>query len=646
MDKNQITNFHKGINYKAYKLLGAHFIKFNGVNGVQFTTWAPNAQKMWIVGDFNNFCVDNKYEMKRISKEGLWSGFLPNIKEGIKYKYAIETNDNRIIFKADPYAICSELRPNTASVIYNPKEYTWSDNNWIKEKTKKDIYDSPMNIYEMHLGSWKRNNDEFLTYDYLSEILPDYLSDMGYNYVEIMPLCEYPLDSSWGYQCTGYYSVTTRYGNIEGFKKLVDALHKQNIGVILDWVPGHFCKDAHGLYMFDGTPTYEYEEYWKADNKGWGTFNFDLGRPEVKSFLISNAIYWVNEFHIDGLRVDAVSNILYLNYGRNEGEWRPNKYGTDSNLEGVQFLKDLNIAMKKNDKSTIMVAEESTAWPKVSGSVEDGGLGFDFKWNMGWMNDVLEYFGKDPVYRKYHHNNLTFSLMYNYSERFILPFSHDEVVHGKKSLVDKMPGDYWSKFAGYRALMGYMIGHPGKKLNFMGSEFAQFIEWRDYEQLEWKLIDMFPMHKKTQDFIRDINEIYLNNKALWELDYDMHGFQWIDADNRDQSIVSFIRRGKKEEDTLIFISNLTPVVRYDFRIGVPLQKDYIEIFNSDDKKYGGSGQVMTGINLVPEEIEFHNQPYSINIKVPPMATLILGIKKGGEKNDESIISSVRSKSIY
>ncbi|WP_394857235.1 1,4-alpha-glucan branching protein GlgB [Clostridium paraputrificum] len=641
MENNEIYMFHKGMNYKSYKLLGAHACESNGIKGIQFTTWAPNAQEMWIVGDFNNFYVDNNYKMKLISKGGLWSRFLPKLGEGIKYKYAIKTMDNKIIFKSDPYAICSEVRPNTASITYSPKEYIWLDNNWIQEKSKKDIYNTAINIYEIHLGSWRRDNNKFLTYEELSEVLPDYLTEMGYNYVEIMPLCEHPLDASWGYQCTGYYSLTTRYGNIEGFKKLVDKLHQNNIGVILDWVPGHFCKDAHGLYMFDGSPTYEYEEYWKADNKGWGTFNFDLGRPEVKSFLISNAMYWINEFHIDGLRVDAVSNIIYLSYGREYGEWVPNKYGTDCNLEGIQFLKDLNIAIKENNEKTIMIAEESTAWPKVSRKVIDGGLGFDFKWNMGWMNDVLEYTSKDPIYRKYHHNKLTFSLMYNYSERFILPFSHDEVVHGKKSLVDKMPGDYWSKFAGYRLLISYMLGHPGKKLNFMGSEFAQFIEWREYEQLEWKLIDMFPMHKKTQRFIKDINKFYLNNKALWELDYDVDGFKWIDADNKDQSIVSFIRRGKSKEDTLIFICNFTSVVRYDFRIGVPLQSDYIEVFNSDDEKYGGSGQVMSEVNLVPEEIEFHNQPYSIQIKVPPMATLILGIEKGGENNYESITCSIR-----
>ena len=640
MYKEDINLFHEGKNYSSYKMLGAHLCEINGVKGTRFTTWAPKAKNIWIVGDFNNFTLKDEYEMKPISDKGIWNIFLPNIMEGSIYKYAIRTLDDRIILKSDPYATFSELRPNTASIVYRQKEYEWSDDNWIKTSVAKDIYNSPMNIYEIHLGSWKRNDKEFLTYEELSEVLTDYLKSIGYNYVEIMPLSEHPLDASWGYQCTGYYSITSRYGNIEGFKKLVDSLHRVGIGVILDWVPGHFCKDAHGLYMYDGTPTYEYEEEWKANNKGWGTFNFDLGKPEVKSYLISNALYWIREFHIDGLRVDAVSNIIYLSYERSAGEWVPNKYGTDCNLEGIQFLKELNAAIKKEGKNTIMIAEESTAWPKVTGDINDGGLGFSFKWNMGWMNDVLEYVGKDPIYRKYNHNKITFSMMYNYSEKFILPFSHDEVVHGKKSLVDKMPGDYWRKFAGLRLVMSYMIGHPGKKLNFMGNEFAQFIEWREYEQLEWKLIDKFPMHKRTQDFIRDINKFYIDNSALWELDYDEEGFKWIDPDNKDQSIISFIRKGTKDDEILIFVCNFTPVVRYNFRIGVPLQRDYIEVFNTDESKYGGSGQVIGNNNLVPEKIECNNYPYSIQIKVPPLATVILRVKDIGGIGDESIISSI------
>ncbi|MPM28311.1 1,4-alpha-glucan branching enzyme GlgB [bioreactor metagenome] len=447
---------------------------------------------------------------------------------------------------------------------------------------------------------------------------------MGYTHVEFMPLVEHPLDASWGYQGTGYYSVTSRYGDSEGLKQLINVLHRNGIGVILDWVPGHFCKDEHGLYHFDGTPTYEYQEEWKSENKGWGTANFDLGRPEVKSFLISNALFWLREFHIDGLRVDAVSNMLYLNYGRGEGEWKTNKFGGDGCLEGISFIKELNKAIFNEFKNILMIAEESTSWPSVCKPIEDGGLGFNFKWNMGWMNDTLKYVEVDPIYRKHNHNKMTFSMMYNYSENFILPISHDEVVHGKKSLVDKMWGDYWNKFAGLRLYLAYMMGHPGKKLTFMGYEFAQFIEWREYEELEWELIDKFEMHKLTQNYCKFLNNFYKENKALWELDYDNTGFEWIDADNSNQSIFSFIRKGNDIKDTLVFICNFTPVVYYDFRVGVPYNAKYKEIFNSDNKEFGGSNQLNEEI-IGSEDISYHNRKYSISLKIPPMAAIILSI---------------------
>ena len=625
LDKRNIELFHSGKNISSYEFMGAHIASENRRKGVRFTTWAPNALEVYVVGDFCDFNPLEEYKMKKINDNGLWSLFIPGIKEGVKYKYYIINKYSKEgKYKADPYAIYSELRPNTASIVGNEYKFRWSDKKWLNRRDKINILEEPINIYEMHLGSWKRREGEFITYVDLCDELPKYLNEMGYTHVEFMPISEHPLDASWGYQSTGYYSVTSRYGNPKEFKELINSLHKNNIGVILDWVPGHFCKDEHGLYMFDGSPTYEYEEEWKANNKGWGTSNFDLGRPEVKSFLISNALFWLKEFHIDGLRVDAVSNILYLSYGRREGEWKPNKFGGDGCLEGIDFIKELNLTINKDSNNILMIAEESTSWPNVCKQVEEGGLGFNFKWNMGWMNDTLDYIKLDPIYRKYNHNKVTFSMMYNYSENFILPISHDEVVHGKKSLIDKMWGDYWNKFAGLRLYLAYMMGHPGKKLTFMGCEFAQFIEWREYEELEWKLIDKFKMHKDTQGFVKELNNFYKDNKALWELDYEPSGFEWIDANNSNQSIFTFIRRGRHIKDTLIFICNFTPVVYHDFRIGVPYEGVYKEVFNTDFISFGGSNQINEA-NIASDNIEYHNRAYSISIKVPPMATSIFKI---------------------
>ncbi|MCX0380683.1 1,4-alpha-glucan branching protein GlgB [Clostridium perfringens] len=629
--------FHEGRNYNAYNFMGAHFTSENRKRGVRFTVWAPRAKNIFLVGDFSDWEIKEENKLERINETGLWSIFIPRLKEGIKYKYYIEQEDGKAVLKADPYGIYSEVRPNTASVLCEKTKIRWSDKKWLNKREETNYFESPMNIYELHLGSWKRKEeDEFLSYDELSEVLPKYVKEMGYTHVEFMPLNEHPLDASWGYQVTGYYSITSRYGDIKGLKRLINALHKEDIGVILDWVPGHFCKDEQGLYMFDGTPTYEYEENWKADNKGWGTFNFDLGKPEVKSFLISNAFYFINEFHIDGLRVDAVSNMLYLNYGRNHGEWIPNIHGGNENLEAIQFIKELNDAIKNYSKGVITIAEESTSWPNVTNSTKYDGLGFDFKWNMGWMNDTLEYNELDPIYRKYDHNKLTFPMMYNHSEKFILPISHDEVVHGKKSLIDKMQGDYWNKFANLRAYMAYMYGHPGKKLMFMGCEFGQFIEWREYEELEWKLIDKFDMHRKTHNFFKDLNNFYKNNSELWELDYDQDGFQWIDADNNEQSIYIFIRKSKNIEKYKIFVCNFTPMVYYDFNIGVPEKGIYREIFNTDKEVYGGSGQVIKE-NLFSKEGLCHNQPYTLTIKVPPMAVAVFERMVEEEETEEKIL---------
>ena len=424
--------FHEGKNYYSYGFMGAHVVVEKKKKGVRFTTWAPRAKNVFVVGDFSNFEIKNEYKMDKVTEAGLWSIFIPNIKAGQKYKFAIEDAKGNCVYKADPYAFESELRPRTASVITEKSKYKWNDRSWMARKRWFNMHESPINIYEMHLGSWKTKNGEYLTYKELANELPKYIMEMGYTHVEIMPIMEYPLDMSWGYQITGYYSVTSRYGTQDDFRYLIDELHKAGIGVILDWVPGHFCRDLHGLYKFDGTATYEYQEEWRADNKDWGTSNFDLGRPEVKSFLISNAIYWIKEFHLDGLRIDAVSNILYLDYGKQHGEWKPNIYGDNGSLEGIQFIKELNRAVKNETVNTMMIAEESTAWPKISKPIEEGGLGFDFKWNMGWMHDTLDYIQEDPLNRKYHHGKMTFSMMYNYSENFILPISHDEVVHGKK----------------------------------------------------------------------------------------------------------------------------------------------------------------------------------------------------------------------
>ena len=674
--------------------MGAHVVSEKRKKGVRFTTWAPRAKKVYVVGDFSDFEIKDEYKMEKVSDEGLWSIFIEGINAGEKYKYAIENIYGHYNLKADPYAFQSEKRPDTASIVSEADKYKWNDRSWMTKRKKFKMYDAPINIYEVHLGSWKRDGEEFKTYRELAGELPKYLSEMGYTHIELMPIMEHPLDASWGYQTTGYYSVTSRYGNVDDFKYLIDCLHKENIGVILDWVPGHFCKDIHGLYKFDGTPTYEYKDEWKANNAGWGTYNFDLGKPEVKSFLISNAVYWLHEYHIDGLRVDAVSNILYLDYGRQGGEWIPNKYGGNGNLEAIEFLKELNSAVKKEFPTVMMIAEESTAWPKISQPIQYDGLGFDFKWNMGWMNDTLEYMKEDPLYRKYHHGKMTFSMDYNYSEHFILSISHDEVVHGKGSFLNKMWGDYWNKFAQLRLYIAHMIGHPGKKLMFMGTELAEFIEWRFYEGLEWDLVDKYETHSKIQNYVKTINQFYKDHPALWKYDFNPKGYQWIDARNADESIFTFMRKTDNKKETLIFICNYTPMAYYSHRIGVPYLGEYEVIFDTDSIDFGGSGFIHTqrpvvlkeiaatendnqideeiedcnleidrelnkdtdtskeveekleaeetikelDINmdqpLIAEEIPYNDQPYSINIKIPPMAAIVLKVNNISDGSKE------------
>ncbi|MDK0956830.1 1,4-alpha-glucan branching protein GlgB [Clostridium perfringens] len=619
--------FLEGKEHSAYKFMGAHFVTENRKRGVRFTTWAPRSSKIYVIGDFNNWELKEEYSMEKINERGIWSLFLPKLEEGIKYKFAVVNEcGNNTVYKADPYAFKSELRPNTASVLTKIKSFRWGDKRWLNKREKEGLDNKPMNIYELHLGSWKRKDGEFMTYEEISELLVEYIKEMGYTHVEFMPINEHPLDASWGYQGVGYYSVTSRYGDLNGLKTLINKLHKNNIGVLLDWVPSHFCKDEHGLFMFDGSPTYEYEAWWKANNEGWGTCNFDLGRPEVKSFLFSNAMYWINEFHIDGLRVDAVSNMLYLDYGREYGEWEPNIYGGNGNLEAIAFLKELNTIIKKEGKGAITVAEESTSWEGITKPVEEDGLGFDYKWNMGWMNDTLSYIELDPIYRKYHHNKMNFSMMYNYSEKFILPISHDEVVHGKKSLINKMWGDDWKKYAGLRLYASFMMGHPGKKLMFMGCEFGQFVEWREWEELQWNVIEEFDIHRKTKEYFKALNHFYLENSSLWSLDYEEEGFKWIDADNSEESVLSFIRIGKNKKKKLIFICNFTPEVYYDFKVGVPELGEYVEVFNSDSLEFGGAGNIMGDSILKATEESFKDFDYSISVKVPPLGTLILKVK--------------------
>jgi 1,4-alpha-glucan branching enzyme len=621
--KGDMKRFHAGQHYECYEFMGAHVSQEGGQNGVRFTTWAPNARSVSVTGDFNDWHGGEPYVLERISEGGLWSAFISGISEGDIYKYEIISPEGKRLLKADPYAFYAEKRPNTASIVANPMPFSWNDEGWLNKRAQIDIYKSPLNIYEVHMGSWRRKeNGEFLTYAELANLLPKYARDMGYTHIELMPIMEHPLDASWGYLITGYYAVTSRYGTIDEFKYFINACHENGIGVILDWVPGHFCKDAHGLYRYDGTPLYEYQDPRRAETEGWGAANFDLGRPEVKSFLISNAFYWLKEFHVDGFRVDAVANMLYLDYGKQDGQWVPNIYGGRENLESIGFLHQLNEALFKEYPDLIMIAEESTTWPMVSKPVYVGGLGFNFKWNMGWMNDTLKYITMDPIYRKYYHSLMTFSMMYHYSENFILPISHDEVVHGKKALVDKMWGDYWNKFAGLRAYMLYMYTHPGKKTIFMGCEFAQFIEWRFYEQLEWFLIERFDMHKKIHDFFKTLNHFYLENPALWQLDYYAEGFEWIDPNNTEQSIFVYMRKTDHPSDTLVIVCNFTPIVYYDYKIGVPYPGAYDEILNTDDIGFGGSGQVM-GQTLYAEEGRWHNQDYHLTIKVPPMAGVVL-----------------------
>ncbi|QOR65995.1 1,4-alpha-glucan branching enzyme [Cytobacillus suaedae] len=620
---HDIHLFHEGNLFKSYQLFGAHLTVQNGVEGTQFTVWAPHAAKVNIVGNFNQWEGDN-HPLDKINNEGIWTNFFPGLVDGDIYKYEITTDDGDILLKSDPYAFYSEVRPATASVIYNLDGYKWNDKAW--QKNKRSTHDRPLNIYEVHVGSWKLKNDgSYYSYEELSEILIPYVLEHGFTHIEILPLVEHPLDKSWGYQGTGYYSATSRYGTPHGLMYLIDQCHQHGIGVIMDWVPGHFCKDSHGLYLFDGKPTYEYSYSHDRENKVWGTANFDLSKPEVQSFLISNALFWIDYFHIDGFRVDAVANMIYWPTSQ-EGEQRPNPFA-------LEFLKKLNNAVHEFDHSVLMIAEDSTVWPKVTSPVSEDGLGFSYKWNMGWMNDILTYMQASPYERKKLHNKVTFSLLYAFSEKYILPFSHDEVVHGKKSMLDKMPGDYWDKFAQLRLLYGYLITHPGKKLLFMGGEFGQFSEWKDDSELDWNLDD-YRMHQHLREYSKELFKIYKKQRSLYELDNSDEGFEWIDVNNHDQSIFSFVRKGKKENDLTVIVCNFTPETYHEYKVGVPLLASYKEVMNSDDTAFGGSGQINKG-KLIGEEGQYHGKPFHIKMTIPPYGiSIVRPIKSRGEKNND------------
>ena len=621
--------FQQGKNFESYKFLGVHQIKESEGYVHCFRVWAPNAIDISVVGSFNGWNRECD-KMYKISDE-IWEIKIPYLHQYDNYKYSIKTYSGKIILKSDPYSNHYETRPETASKIYD-SEYKWNDQKWLSRKNENVLYKGPINIYEVHLGSWKTNDDlTFFNYSRFAEEIIPYLQKMSYTHIEFMPLTEHPFDGSWGYQVTGYYAPTSRYGTPDDFRKMIDLFHQNNIGVILDWVPAHFPKDESGLYMFDGTCCYEYEDMNKREHKSWGTHIFDYGKGAVRSFLISNACYWINEFHLDGLRVDAVASMLYLDYDRRDGEWTPNIYGGKENLEAVEFFKLLNEAVFKNNPNTLMIAEESTAWPMVTKPTDIGGLGYNYKWNMGWMNDMLLYMSLDPIYRAFNHDKVTFSFFYCFSEKYVLPISHDEVVHGKCSLLEKMSGNEEQKFSSYRAFLCYMMAHPGKKLLFMGQEFAQIKEWNYMTELDWHLLD-FDKHKNILEFNRKLNKFYLDNRPMWENDNSWGGFKWISNDDYKQSVISF-RRIDDDENEIIVVCNFVPVERNDYCIGVPQSGTYNLVFDSDAVEFGGSG--LADKIYKTNNIQMHGYDQSISLTLPPLSVLYLQYSKLRQKSSKT-----------
>ncbi|HME46112.1 MAG TPA: 1,4-alpha-glucan branching protein GlgB [Syntrophorhabdales bacterium] len=612
----------EGTHYGKYEKLGAHPMVVDDTSGVLFAVWAPNALRVSVIGNFNNW-DGRRHPMRVRGSSGIWELFLPGLGQGALYKFEVKSKYKGFLAaKADPYAFYSELRPKTASVVWDINKYEWSDETWMEQRREKNLFEAPLSIYEVHLGSWRRVPEEghrWLTYREMAHSLVTYAKEMGYTHIQLLPVSEHPFDESWGYQTTGYYSCTSRYGTPEDFMYFVDQCHQQGIGVLMDWVPAHFPRDAHGLAYFDGTSLYEHEDPRKGEHRDWGTLIFNYGRIEVANFLIANALFWLDKYHIDGLRVDAVASMLYLNYSREPGDWSPNQFGGNENLEAVAFIKRFNEVVHGLHPGVLTVAEESTAWPMVSRPTYVGGLGFSMKWNMGWMHDILEYFSKDSVFRKYHQNNLTFALLYAFTENFILPLSHDEVVHGKRSLADKMPGDLWQKFANLRLLYSYMYAQPGKKLLFMGGEFGQWSEWYSQTSLDWHLLEHEP-HRGLQLFVRDLNELYREEPSLHEVDFTNDGFEWVDFGDFDNSVVSFIRKAKNRDDFMLFVFNFTPVPRDDYRVGVPRWGYYKEILNSDAAIYWGSNVGNYG-GVHAEDTWWHKRPYSIRLRLPPLGAL-------------------------
>ncbi len=616
-----IDLFKGGKHYRLYDKLGSHPIELDGIKGTYFAVWAPSAKAISVVGDFNGWNHEEHVLNVRWDSSGIWEGFIPNIGHGEKYKYKIQSNNQDIwTEKADPFAKRCEHPPKTASLIWSA-EYAWKDSDWIGYRKEKNGLDRPYSVYEVHLGSWKRDADgNFMTYRQLAIDLVGYIKEMGYTHVEFMPIMEYPYDPSWGYQLTGYFAPTTRFGSPEDFKFLVDAFHQNDIGVILDWVPSHFPEDAHGLGFFDGSHLYEHPDRRKGYHQDWKSLIFNYGRNEVRAFLISNALFWLEQFHIDGLRVDAVASMLYLDYSREDGEWEPNIYGNNENLDAISFIRELNQEVYTSFDGVQTIAEESTAFSGVSKSVDHGGLGFGMKWMMGWMHDTLEYFQKEPIYRKHHQNDLTFSMTYAFTENFMLPFSHDEVVYGKQSLVYRMPGDEWQRFANLRLLFGYMFTHPGTKLMFMGGEFGQTGEWNFQQSLDWHLLE-YEGHSGVQQFVKDLNHTYKNYPALYEKQFSREGFQWIDYSDHENSVLTYIRKGHDQKNDLIIACNFTPTLRENYRIGVPKNGKLKEILNSDDKKYGGSGYL--NANIQSSTKAWHGHKKSVEITIPPLGIVIL-----------------------